>query len=219
MSRHLHQVLSKWPDFAEVYYDEDTGTEDLVFVVIRKNSRQLHHEQMSLLQALERSGQTVRVRVGTVDLTLEQFEKGGTYNVLASKTISHSQGLANNRSTLKRLLEMRANLPPDSARLYDLNRQIAVLQTMLETGEAPVEQTKLAESNKNLNTLVEVFAAEYTDERICTTEWTEIYKTMPIELRQILIQRKAKLQPYVKENTPNDKPSEPTTQDQNKVGE
>lgn len=199
MSRHLHQVLSKWPDFAEVYYDEDTGTEDLVFVVIRKNSRQLHHEQMLLLQALERSGQTVRVRVGTVDLTLEQFEKGGTYNVLASKTISHSQGLANNRATLKRLLEMRSVLPPDSPRLYDLNRQITLLQTMLDTGTVPVEEAKLVESDKGLNKLVETFAAQYTDEQLCTMKWDEIYVVMPIELRQILIQRKAKLQPYTKE--------------------
>lgn len=216
MPKQLYQVLSKWPDFAELYIDEEQGTEELMFVVIRKNSRQLHFEQMVLLQALERAGQTVRIRVGTVDLTLEQFEKGGTYNVQQSKSIMRNQGLANARSSLKRLLEMRSAINPDSPKLYDINRQISVYESMLDTGQPPIDETKLVESDVSLDKLVPLLGENISDEALVTVPWPILAKIKePLHMK--LWKRKLALV-QAQEKTQND-PNKSITQGEDTVGE
>src|SRR5712664_2015705 len=102
-------VYDKWPDFVEVYGDpDDPTTHKVVFVIIRRNSRRLNDDQVKMIRTLENLGLTVRVRVGTVDLTLEQFDEGGSYDPL--KRVPGRQEIYNVRSELKQNLSLRETM-------------------------------------------------------------------------------------------------------------
>jgi hypothetical protein len=156
MPEYVKEVLDKWPDFLEVYEtDDNAATRRLKLVVVRRNSRSLQMDQMRLLQHLEDVGLNVVVRVGQLDLTLEQFTRGGTY--AAQQTSSPSrQGQYNARSELNSLLKARATFKEDDPRLFNLNRRIKLLEEMLQLGNQEFSRDALEKSDKALRRIEEM---------------------------------------------------------------
>jgi hypothetical protein len=185
---HLIMSLDKWPDFAEVYQQgDDESTRRLQFVVVRRNSRPLQPELMQLLQMVELAGLTVKVRVGTVDLTIEQFEQGGVFKARPTISSESSQSFYNARSTLKRLEALIEGVDKDDPRYYTYARKIQHYRQMLETVEPEPAREALQTSDERLKELERIFASEpaitaskgfweMTDEEVATLTFQDLEK-------------------------------------------
>jgi len=178
---HLIEVLDKWPDFLEVYQrGDDESTRRIVVIVQRRNSRQLQTDQTRLLQALEDSGVDVRVRVGTVDLTLEQFEKGGVFKARPTVSAPGSQAHNNARSTLKKLEELIQRVDKDDPRYIPLVKRIHHFREMLNSVEPEPIQTALMTSDQALKVLEELLPkrakklSDFTEEELGELSFAEL---------------------------------------------
>lgn len=227
------QRFNKWPDFFEITTDAFTDTvTSAVFVVVRKNSRSFQQDQLQTLKALEKVAK-VAVRVGTKDLTLEQFEQQGSYdgNVSGPQVIAQST-YYNKKAELKRYEQQLREMQLDDEGRDVIWGHVQRLRTQLGlTQEGEMMDKQLAQSQIGLDHVRELLKKarvepdnSWTDELLTSLSWKELAEKVP----QYLINgeknplhfelwgRKVKLNE--KENTPND-PNKPTTEGEDKVGE
>jgi hypothetical protein len=198
-------AYDKWPDFVEVYEDTDKpGKQEVIFVVLRRNSRPLHHEQVKLLQLMEDQGLQVRVRVGNSDLTIEQFDKQGVYGVM--QRTPGKQEVFNARAELKSQMSLRESMTQDDPRLTTCNRRISHLQELLQLGEPQADAAALKKSDERLNALIPMMLADLSDDQLAVMtiddlEKFKIPKNTPTWIA--LIDRRALAQKQLKEKTQN----------------
>lgn len=157
-------ILDKWPDFLEVYINEDTGEVKGVFVVERKNSRSFTLEQHTMLKTLEQLGLTVKVRVNMQDFNLDDFLKAGVYGSQRSSVMSR-QAYYNARSELRRLDNMLQTFPADDPRREDINKKRTRVITQLESEFPSPDPEKLTVSDNLLSRLENVVNKEKTHEK------------------------------------------------------
>jgi hypothetical protein len=183
----LCKVLDKWPDVLEVYKDDpdDLGEKPtLKFVVMRRNSRSLQNDQLTLLRMLEEVGLNVVVRIGLTDLTIEQFEKGGIWQAKPANISEGTQGHYNARSELKRLEEALARVDHSDSRYLTFARRITHLRQMLSTVEPEVNEIDLRKSDEALKRLEAILNQtpevktidQITDEELAAMDWDQLAK-------------------------------------------
>lgn len=152
-------LCDKWPDFFEVHQEVEDGPATLIFVCQRKNSRSFQADQLAALKWLEHillgTPHKVVVRIGNVDLTLEQFERGGALGVIVASSRPLAQSTYYAKSAeIKRLKLALETMPFDSPqRLPILNRIAALEQAMGIAESALVDHGQLKESLDGLNKL------------------------------------------------------------------
>jgi len=183
----LWKVLDKWPDVLEVYKDDPDDLSEkpkLMFVVMRRNSRSLQNDQLTLLRMLEENGLDVRVRIGTTDLTIEQFEKGGIWQAKPANLNEGTQAHYNARSELKRLEEALGRIDQADSRYLTFAKRITHLRQMLSTVEPEISEIDLRKSDEALRRLEALLnqASEaktidqITDEELAGMNWDQLAK-------------------------------------------
>lgn len=135
---HLFGVFDKWPDMLELWREDELSPPVLKFVLMRRNNRSLQSDQTAMLRTLEEAGNKVVIRVGTTDLTLTEFEKGGVYGALPTRSNMLAQStLYNKRAELKRFRNILENMPEDDPRREQVVKRINDLTAMVEVNETP----------------------------------------------------------------------------------
>jgi hypothetical protein len=147
-------MYDKWPDVLEVWRKDESDIGHLKFVLLRKNNRMLQTDQMALLRELETHGLEVVVRVGTIELSLDQFEKGlGFIGTTQNRMLAQST-LYNKRSELKRFDLILEQMPSTDPRRDSVIQRVAALREQLGMNEPTVDPSKLEESGIRLENLV-----------------------------------------------------------------
>lgn len=228
------QRFNKWPDFFEITTDAFTDTvTSAVFVVVRKNSRSFQQDQLQTLKALEKVAK-VAVRVGTKDLTLEQFEQQGSYdgNVSGPQVIAQST-YYNKKAELKRYEQQLREMQLDDEGRDVIWGHVQRLRAQLGlTQEGEMMDKQLTQSQEGLDRLKGLLNKAriepenpWTDELLISLTWKELAEKVPQYLLNgeqnplhfTLWNRKLELH-KTKENTPNDT-NKSTTKGEDKVGE
>lgn len=172
--------FSKWPDYLELTTNEEGQPPSIRFVCERKNSRSFQAEQLNTLRALEFAGKVV-VRVGTKDLTLDEFEQQGAFNVdLAPKLIAQST-YYNKRAELKRYESHLRTLDLDDPTREGVWMRVQRLRAALGLEEEGKELDVQFETTKSsFDSLVSKLSAgpktDYTDAELLTIDWPTLAK-------------------------------------------
>jgi hypothetical protein len=174
----LTQILDKWPDFLEVHRDEEGSPPSLLFVCVRKNSRAFQSDQLALLRAIEEAGLRVAVRVGTQDLTIDQFEKVGTYTGVNVTRVLAQSTFYNKQAELRRFEAALEKIPFDDPSREAIAQRVNHLQAMLGVaGDQLLDKEAVSESGTKLNRLLDLAAQqEYTDEQLMKIDWPTLAK-------------------------------------------
>jgi hypothetical protein len=189
---HMILAIDKWPDVAEIYQTgDDETTRRLLLVVQRRNSRPLQHELLTLLQEFENVGIAVRIRVGTVDITLEQFEKGGIYKAQPTRSVEGTQSHYNARSQLKKMESLLEQIDQNDPRYIAIAKRVRHYREMLATVDVPIEEDKLLTSDKALDRLLQLIGTEdNSDESVLKMAWNTIQPDSDLWRKKLELHRK-----------------------------
>ena len=171
-------VYDKWPDFLEVWRQTEDDPGKLKFVLIRKNNRSLQTDQMTLLRLLEMNGLNVVVRVGTIDLTLDQFEKGMGYKFNPNTQMLAQSTFYNKRSELKRWEQVLVSMSSTDPRRENVVQRISQLNEQLGLNEPGVSQEVVDKSADGLLSVGRLLLLEQTDESIAEMNLIDLHKQM-----------------------------------------
>jgi len=212
------QRYSKWPDFLEVELDEEGQVQSLTFVCVRKNSRAFQVDQLNTLQALEHAGKVV-VRVGTQDLTIDEFERQGAFQVdIAPKLIAQST-YYNKKAELKRYEKQLHDMDIDDPEREGIWLRVQRLRQALGLEEEGKQLDQAIETGKQgLNRLAvrlqkEEIIPDYSDEELLKIPWPTLAKIKEPE-HSILWKRKGLLLKQLEQGDNNVTKSSTTSQDQ-----
>jgi hypothetical protein len=164
-------MYDKWPDVLEVWRKDEGDIGRLKFVLLRKNNRMLQTDQMGLLRELEAHGLEVVVRVGTVELSLDQFEKGLGFAATSSNRMLAQSTLYNKRSELKRFELILEQMSESDSRRESVVQRITSLQEQLGINEPAASPEKVEQSAKELVNLSAVLIPDprkMTEEELAT---------------------------------------------------
>lgn len=165
-------VYEKWPDVLEVWKENEDDLGEIKFVLIRRNNRALQTDQMTMLRLLEAHGLNVVVRVGTVELTLDQFEKGLGFVGINNTRVLAQSTLYNKKAELKRFCNILERMELTDPHRESVIQRINALNEQLGLNDPEVNPDALKRSNDALNKLIEKFKE---DEFVVKPpdEWTD----------------------------------------------
>jgi hypothetical protein len=158
----LTATCDKWPDFLEVHQEVEDGPPSLVFVCLRKNSRSFQTDQLQTLRWLEKAGLKVVVRIGAIDVSIDEFERGGSFGARGMIKPLAQSTFYNKQAELKRNEEFLRTLPDDHPAREGIVLRISQLRTMLGLHEASTMldpggvDKALQESDKKLDRMKEI---------------------------------------------------------------
>lgn len=133
-----------WPDRA-IYTNDLDGKVKLTLIIDKGNNRALTSDRAMMVRLLEAVGVDIKLAHGGYLMTLDEFNKGAGYKVIASGR--SMQQVYNARNEIKNLELMLANTPETDI-LYDqLRIQIAGKRRLLDAVDHPVAEPTPTISN------------------------------------------------------------------------
>lgn len=162
--KHLVAICDKFPDSFEVYQENEDAVPIITFVCVRKNSRSFQADQQAALRWLEAAGFDVKVRVGTINMTLDEFEQNGAIGIVSSTRPIAQSTYYMKRVELKRLERSAEALPLNDPQRELFVARIGQLKKMLGLADdSLVSQDEIKASNERLNKLIKTLEAQGTE--------------------------------------------------------
>lgn len=161
----LVAICDKFPDLFEVYQENEDSVPIITFVCVRKNSRSFQSDQQSALRWLEAAGLNVKVRVGTINMSLDEFDQNGAIGIVSSTRPIAQSTYYMKRVELKRLERSCEALSPTDPQRELFVARIAQLKKMLGLADdSLVSQDEIKASNDRLNHLIQTLQTQQPDE-------------------------------------------------------
>jgi protein-tyrosine-phosphatase len=183
----LIAICDKFPDFFEVYQEDENSPPTILFVCTRKNGRSFVADHQNALRWLEAAGNNIKVRIGTMEMSLDEFEQNGAIGATASRPLAQSTYYAK-RLELKRLVQAYDRLTTlDEDQRPILAGRISQLRRMLGLSEdALTPQSEIRRSDQQLNRVIGVLQKQpdnLEDYKGGEMEWPSIFKIRDERLR------------------------------------
>lgn len=192
----LTALCDKWPDFFEVHQQSEDSPPHILFVCQRKNSRQFQSDQLAALRWLEKifenTPHRVVVRVANVNLSLDDFERGGSYGLNAGpiRPLAQSTYYAKQAELrrIERVIEEMTVTDPQRELL--VARYETVRKQLGTSDDAMVSQEAVRRSDDALNKLILLFkdnpAAPLEELNGASMEWKTIGEIKDERMRKKL---------------------------------
>jgi hypothetical protein len=188
----LVALCDKFPDFFEVHQENEDSPPTIVFICVRKNNRAFQTDQEAALRWLEQAGFAVKVRIGSVDMTLDQFAQNGVVGTnQAIRPLAQSTYYAK-RQELRRLERGLETLPADDVQRPLIVSRVSQLKRSLGVADdAMTSQEDIKLSDDRLNVLSNAaFLQLYSDSDLLRMTYEDVNSITPIAFRTLAMSRR-----------------------------